>query len=725
MKGSGDLEADDFNPWKVSESEWCFFKSTGKVNPFGGPSSSAATSISYDRSRSLFSLLAKTWDCVERLKHTGSGSKKKATTVLSNYFRILLVHCPGDLIYALYLCLHKVAPDYFGVEIGVGEAALIRTISETYGRSEQQVKHDLQNTGDLGTIAQESKVSMTTLVAPSRLSLAAVFDQLLNISKVKGLNTVARRRDMMKKLLVSAIDFEPRYIVRFLEKQLRIGVKSATVLAALAWAITLTPMQKIESGGDGQSAIPSILHKLLRVGVNESLTAEIRSLVKLSSEPVPKSPETLAAKTLELEQAIRQAYSCVPNLGVVAFHLLTGCCAEELIERCQVTPGVPVAPMLAKPTKGLGDVLEAMSGVAFKAEYKYDGERIQIHKVRSEEGDGVVHLYSRNMETLDEKYPDVKEVAVEAVNESTLDFILDAEVVAYKTDTQEILPFQILAGRKRKDVDVKSLEVQVKLYVFDCLYFNGESLVRQALQLRQEKLRAAVHELPGKLEFAKGAVVSDTTELEQLLLEAIDNKTEGLMVKNLETSYEPSKRSVNWLKLKKDYLDDLGDSVDLIPIGAFYGRGKRSGCYGAYLLAVHDGEDEETFKTVCKVATGFTEQDLATHYEYFKDKVLTAKPFSYLVNDRMTPDVWLPAEQVWECRAADLSISPVHTAGMGRRAEGRGIGLRFPRYLKIRQDKNTEQATDSQVILGMYDQQFKERKDKKKTADDDEDDFMF
>lgn len=150
------------------------------------------------------------------------------------------------------------------------------------------------------------------------------------------------------------------------------------------------------------------------------------------------------------------------------------------------------------------------------------------------------------------------------------------------------------------------------------------------------------------------------------------------MLKTLvdNATYEPSKRSLNWLKLKKDYIDGMGDSVDVVPIGAFYGKGKRTGAYGAFLLAIYNAEDEE-YQTICKAGTGFSDEDLSTHYNFFKDRVLQKAESNYNVSDKMAPDVWLEACQVWEIKAADLSISPVHTAAMGMKADGKGIALPF------------------------------------------------
>lgn len=196
----------------------------------------------------------------------------------------------------------------------------------------------------------------------------------------------------------------------------------------------------------------------------------------------------------------------------------------------------------------------------------------------------------------------------------------------------------------------------------------------------------------------------DTTKIEEFLDLAVKGKCEGLMVKTLDVNadYEPSRRSLNWLKLKKDYLEGVGDSFDLVPIGAYYGKGKRTGVYGAYLLACYDPCCEQ-FQSVCKIGTGFSEEDLEKLAEGLNQHIMPQKCSQYNVTDMLECDVWFDAVQVWEVKAADLSKSSVHRGAVDKTGDpGRGIGLRFPRFEKVRDDKNADQATTSDQILDMY-----------------------
>lgn len=234
-------------------------------------------------------------------------------------------------------------------------------------------------------------------------------------------------------------------------------------------------------------------------------------------------------------------------------------------------------------------------------------------------------------------------------------------------------------------------------------------------------MKTLVKEVPGKLTFAIGKDFDELNEeeIQAFLDDSIAGSCEGLMLKTLNdnATYMPSKRSLNWLKLKKDYIDGLGDSLDVVPIGAYFGKGKRHGAYGAFLLAIYNTEEEE-FQTVCKAGTGFSDEDLKAHYEFFKSRTLSAPESTYNVDSKMKPDVWLEPAQVWEIKCADLSISPVHTSAFGVKADGKGIGLRFPRFLRIRDDKAPEDATSAEQIVDMFESQASIQNDK---AGDDDD----
>ncbi|RWR91077.1 DNA ligase 1-like protein [Cinnamomum micranthum f. kanehirae] len=349
--------------------------------------------------------------------------------------------------------------------------------------------------------------------------------------------------------------------------------------------------------------------------------------------------------------------------------------------------------MLAKPTKGVTEILDKFQESELTCEYKYDGERAQIHYME----DGSVQIYGRNTQPITGKYPDVVSSVSRFKKPSVKSFVLDCEVVAYDRGKQKILPFQILSTRARKGVLLSDINVQVCIFAFDILYLNGQPLLQEQLKVRREHLYDSFEELPGTFQFATAIISSSLEEIHKFFEASVNDSCEGLIIKKLirDATYEPSKRSLNWLKLKKDYMDSIGDSLDLVPIAAFHGRGERSGVYGAFLLACYDEKNEE-YQSICIIGTRFSEHMLEE-----RSASLCDKPY-YRCGDAVNPDVWFEPREVWEVKAADLSISSVHCAACGIVDPKKGISLRFPRFLRVREDKAPDEATTSEQVAEMY-----------------------
>lgn len=430
----------------------------------------------------------------------------------------------------------------------------------------------------------------------------------------------------------------------------------------------------------------------------------------LPSGAYPDFARKMCSKNLPLDvkletavAIIKKAYSEVPSFDSLLDALLS-VPLQEVHKACTLKPGIPVEPMLAKPTKSVLEVLKRLNGLRFTCEYKYDGERAQVHMTP----DGKTKVFSRSLLNTSEKFPEVPLYVQESCKETNVtSFVLDTEVVAFNREKNQFVPFQILSTRKRTEENAESAKVQVIVQAFDLMYLNGESLLDRPLAERRELLLKNFLPIDGKFQFATAldhTENGDTAVIEEFLDNAVKGQCEGLMVKTLDVNaaYEPSRRSLNWLKLKKDYLEGLGDSVDLVPIGAYHGRGKRTGVYGAYLLACYD-EDSEEFQSVCKIGTGFSDEDLKNLAASLNKSIIPDKSSQYNVSDTLACDVWFDAVQVWEVKAADLSKSSTHKGAVDKTGEaGRGIGLRFPRFERVRPDKKPEDATTSDQILDMY-----------------------
>ncbi|KAL5709917.1 hypothetical protein ACHQM5_020541 [Ranunculus cassubicifolius] len=597
-----------------------------------------------------FLFLARAFDLIDN-----ESGRIAITEILCNAFRTVIAMNPKDLIAVVYLAANKIAPAHEGIELGIGDSYIIKALAEAYGRKDDQIKLQLEKLGDLGLVAKASRSSQSVMFKPAALTAVKVLDTFRAIAKVSGKDSQDKKRNLIKGLLVAATDCEPQYLIRLLQSKLRIGLAEQTLLVAL-----------------GHAAV--------------------------YSEKESASPSQIQSSLEEAAKTIKQVYSVLPDYDKLITALLDGG-VSKLSDTCSFTLGVPVGPMLAKPTKGVSEILDKFQDVEFTCEYKYDGERAQIHYME----DGSVEIYSRNAERNTGKYPDVVDAVKRFKKSSVTSFVLDGEVVAYDREKQKILPFQILSTRARKGVIMSDITVKVCIFAFDILYLNGESLLQEQLKVRREHLYNSFEQVPGEFQFATALTSNDLEEIQKFLDAAVNTGSEGLIIKTLngDATYEPAKRSLNWLKLKKDYMDTVGDSLDLVPIAAFHGRGKRTGVYGAFLLACYDDKDEE-YQSICKIGTGFSEAMLEERSVSLRAKVISKPATYYRYGDTMNPDVWFEPSEVWEVKAADLSISPVHRAAAGIVDQTKGISLRFPRLLRVREDKKPEEATSAEQVADMY-----------------------
>lgn len=512
--------------------------------------------------------------------------------------------------------------------------------------------------GDIGAFAEMCKSNQKLLIKPKSLTVSGVFDAFKDIATMAGRNVMSNKVEKIKSLITASQPIESRYLMRALSGKMRIGLGEKSLLLALTQAYMIYSDPKCK----------------------DSLDSE-------------KFKQKLNKNALLLQTAFCECPNYEKLLPALFEHGF-----EDLSKSCFLTPGIPLKPMLAHPTKGVQEVLQRLEGSKFTCEYKYDGERAQIHYDGSK-----IFIYSRNQENNTEKYPDIVKLIPEIVSHSIKSFILDCEAVAYDLEEKQILPFQILSTRKRKNVDESEIKVRVCLFAFDLLYLNGDSLVTKPLFERRELLYNNFKFVETKFMSANSKDLSEIDDIQEFLDESIKNKCEGLMVKTLydEATYEIAKRSHKWLKLKKDYLEGVGDTLDLVPIGAYLGKGKRTGVYGGFLLACYDDKSDE-FQSICKIGTGFSDEDLSKLSASLKECTI-GKPKSYFMfDDSVKPDVWFEPSQVWEVKCADLSISPVHRAGMGIVDDKKGISLRFPRFIKVREDKRTEDGTTATQVAEMY-----------------------
>lgn len=372
---------------------------------------------------------------------------------MANVFRSAILLSPkelGDLFY--FFCI-KLAPDYEGLETGIGHEILLKSVAKACGKSAAQIRESFKKEGDLGLVAQLGKSTQNTLGSfftkksaepKAALTFKTVFENFKRIAKLSGSNSVNEKESVIVKMLLDASNEESKYIVRWLEKNLKTGAAEKTFISALARAVAYTPPNRT----------PIVMNQKKILGDAQ-----------------------FAEKCQVIEFDINEAICEFPNYGEIISTLLEiGDETSKLKQKCHIRVGIPVKPMLAKPTKGVREVLDRFETLTFTCEYKYDGFRGQIHFQRSNNS---VEIYSRNLERMTVQYPDVVEFIKKSVEaQDVSDFILDSELVAYDTVQDRILPFQILTQRSRKNVTEEDLKTKICICAFDLLYLNGQSLLK-------------------------------------------------------------------------------------------------------------------------------------------------------------------------------------------------------------------------------------------------------
>ena len=392
----------------------------------------------------------------------------------------------------------------------------------------------------------------------------------------------------------------------------------------------------------------------------------------------------------ENREVIENAYNVSSDLGKVAQVVSTG--GIEQIRKFQIQLFNPIRPMLADRIKSGEDTIKKFQN-DFAAEYKLDGERAQIHKQKD-----TIMIFSRSLENITSYYPDIVEKISKLIISD--DVILEAEVVAMNTNSGDFLPFQELMHRRRKyEIDEAVTKYPITVNFFDVLFSNGKNCMEMEYMERRKLLEKIIKED----DFARlipMSIINNEEQILEVLENSINSGCEGLMLKHLNSTYRAGIRGSNWLKLKREYQNDLGDSLDLVVIGAFFGKGRRTGKYGTLLLATYNDE-EDVFPSICKVGTGFSDESLDQLYQILSPKV-TLKKNPRIISD-MAADMWFEPELVIEIVASEITQSPIHKTASDKIKENTGLALRFPKFTgKIRTEKNAEDASTDEEVIALY-----------------------
>jgi len=394
--------------------------------------------------------------------------------------------------------------------------------------------------------------------------------------------------------------------------------------------------------------------------------------------------------TKDKKPILEKAYNLFPDIGEITYKAIKE--GIKSLESPKPILGIPTRMMLASRIEALEEVKEHIPDSVL-VEYKYDGERLQAHISQKE-----IVFYSRRHENITHQFPDVEKWLKEAF--LAKEGIIEGEVVPYDKETGKLLPFQILMQRRRKyDVEEYAKKIPVKYFLFDILSLNGNSLIEKPLLERKEILKKVIKENEGVL-LGEYIVTRSVEEMRDFFERVMGEGAEGVMIKDAKSDYEAGTRGWKWIKFKKEYKEELADTFDVVVVGAFFGTGRRAGSYGSLLVSAFDPEKNK-YPSFTKVGAGFTDKDLEELPKILNPFKIQKK--HRLVETEMEADVWFEPKKVVEISGADLTISPVHPVAKDKIKRG-GLALRFPKFLRWRNDKNPEDATTVEEIYQIYQQ---------------------
>lgn len=578
----------------------------------------------------------------------GTTSRLSMTSLLAELFRQLT---PTEVEKASYLLQGQLVPAYEGGEFQLSVKMVIRALARLHStggditaveptnlfgekdqsHAETEITRRYKQMGDLGTVAAEVIATLPRSSITQPLTILNVYEQLLQISQTNGEGSQEKKLELLLTLLTQADPQSAKFIVRIILGRLRLGFSTMTLIDALSWT------------------------------TNESKQDRI---------------------------LLEEAYQKKADIGKLARSYLSGKTEADRHQHLRdytVEVGVPVVPALCQRLNSAQEIIDKMGEVY--AEPKYDGLRVQIHV------DKKLHLlrtFTRNLEETSHMFPELQ-AAIHDLDCTSC--ILDGEAIGFDKKTGQLLPFQETITRKRKhDIESTAQSVPVRFYIFDVLAIDGVSLIDKPLSERKDRLKK-LFKPTDVLYQAPYIQTQDAGELHQFHNQALQDKLEGAVIKQVHSAYQSGRKGWSWVKIKEEEgtRGKLSDTLDCVVMGYYYGRGKRTAFgIGAFLVGVLD--DQEQLKTIAKIGTGLSDDQFRELKQRVADLEVKDAPNNYQVDKSLIPDVWVVPSLVVEIAADEITKSPNHTAS---------LALRFPRLVKFRDDKTWSQATTLKEVASI------------------------
>ncbi len=599
-------------------------------------------------------------DLVDVYERLDSDSKRLSKTLVVSQ---LLEKVPEDDIEKITLLLEgRAYPAWDERELGVAKQMMLKAVSAASGLDARRVESEWKRTGDLGEVAENLIKSgrQSTLVS-HELTVSKVFENLRKLPEMTGQGSVDRKVQLIAELLTSAKPREARYIVRTVLGTLRVGVGAGVLRDAIAWAFF--------------PKVKGLFPELDARGYMRVLKAESADELKnLQKYDAVEAPDQAAARLLyrHFVDSVQQAYDMANDFGVVASAAKSGGLAG--LKAMSLKVGKPVKVMLSLKVDSAEEGFERC-GTPMQAEFKLDGFRVQLHKQGSK-----VWIFTRRLEDVTRQFPDIVDSVLKRVHADSC--ILDAEAVGFDPSAKKYLPFQNVSQRIRRKYNIERMvrELPVEVNVFDVLLLDGRSMVDEPFRMRREAVEQIVRPVQWRILPAKCLVASGVGEVERFFAESKAAGNEGLMFKSLDAPYKPGARVGHMVKFKKTM-----ENLDLVIVKAEWGEGKRSKWLSSYTVACRLGSK---LLEIGKVSTGLKEKP--EEGLSFGEMTKLLRPLIVSGEGKL---VAIRPEVVIEVAYEEIQKSPTYESG---------YALRFPRVVRLREDKGPDDASSLKMVEQYY-----------------------
>lgn len=574
---------------------------------------------------------------LERINQTTK--RLEITSILANLIKNLDAR---EIEKALFLSLGYLNPPYNQIKFNMADKMVVKALSLAYKKDLETIENMYSKEGDLGDVAS----ILCNNKKGQGLSVLEVYSMLLDIAQQEGTGSQERKLSKLGDLLLKLNSLEAKYAVKIVLGTTRLGFTEQTIIDALS---------------------------------------------------VMETNSKLASSKIE------EVYNIYPNIGFLASIVKKD--GLDALKSIKAETGIPILPQRAQRLSDPNEIIKKMEGTAW-VEYKFDGTRVQLHIDKTkptnttkftqselfslQDAKFLIKTFTRNLEESTHQFPDIIQMAINQISAQSV--ILDGEAVGYDFKSQKFIPFQETIQRKRKyDVEKYAKEIPLKYIIFDILYINGAQITHLPLKERVKILKDVIKE-SDLFHISEHHEVHNPNEIWELFELSKEKNLEGIMIKNPNASYRAGAREFSWIKLKKSDTDILEDTIDCVVLGYYYGKGNRANFgIGGFLCGIWN-KDKQVFTTLTKVGTGLKDEEWINLKQKCDKIKLKNQPKNVIVDKILAPDIWVEPKIVVELGGDEISTSPIHTSG---------YALRFPRFIRYREDKAPTDTTSLQEIKAM------------------------